>query len=247
LKTLAKFTWVEAKLYLREPMAAFFTLAYAPMILLLFGFIYGNDPTPFFGGRGFIDIAIPSYVSLIVVSVGLMSVPIGTASDREKGILRRYYSTPVSPAVYLTANIFVYYIMTFIGFLILLLIGKLVYNMKFEGNYFYVFVGFTLGALAFFAFGFLIASLAPTARVAQIIGMVIAFPMMFLSGAAIPIEVFPDKVKNVSQFIPLTHLVKLMRGLWIGESWGLHWINVLVLLGILIVGGLVSIKIFKWE
>jgi ABC-2 type transport system permease protein len=247
LKTLAKFTWVEAKLYLREPMAAFFTLAYAPMILLLFGFIYGNDPTPFFGGRGFIDIAIPSYVSLIVVSVGLMSVPIGTASDREKGILRRYYSTPISPAVYLTANIFVYYIMTFIGFLILLLIGKLVYNMHFEGNIFSVFLGFTLGCLSFFAFGYLIASLAPTARVAQIIGMVIAFPMMFLSGAAIPIEVFPDKVKNVSQFIPLTHLVKLMRGLWIGESWRLHWINILVLLGLLIVGGLISIKIFKWE
>jgi ABC-2 type transport system permease protein len=176
-----------------------------------------------------------------------MSVPIGTASDREKGILRRYYSTPVSPAVYLTANIFVYYIMTFIGFLILLLIGKLVYNMHFEGNIFSVFLGFTLGCLSFFAFGYLIASLAPTARVAQIIGMVIAFPMMFLSGAAIPIEVFPDKVKNVSQFIPLTHLVKLMRGLWIGESWRLHWINILVLLGLLIVGGLISIKIFKWE
>jgi ABC-2 type transport system permease protein len=69
LKTIAKFTWVEAKLYIREPMAAFFTLAYAPMILLLFGFIYGNKPSAFFGGHGFIDIAIPSYISLVVVSV----------------------------------------------------------------------------------------------------------------------------------------------------------------------------------
>lgn len=247
MKTLVKFTWVESKLYLREPMAAFFTLAYTPMIFLLFGFIYGNDPTPFFGGRGFVDIAIPSYIGLIVVSVGLMSVPIGTASAREKGVLRRYYSTPLSPAVYLTANIFVYYIMTLLGFFIMLLLGKLIYNVKFEGNVFNVFIGFTLGCLAFFAFGYLIASLAPNARAAQVIGMVIAFPMMFLSGAAIPIEVLPDKVKNVSQFIPLTHLVQLMRGLWIGESWSLHWINVLVLSGILIVGGLVSIKIFKWE
>ncbi len=201
----------------------------------------------FLAGEGSSILQFLHMSALIVVSVGLMSVPIGTASDREKGILRRYYSTPVSPAVYLTANIFVYYIMTFIGFLILLLIGKLVYNMQFEGNIFSVFLGFTLGCLSFFAFGYLIASLAPTARVAQIIGMVIAFPMMFLSGAAIPIEVFPDKVKNVSQFIPLTHLVKLMRGLWIGESWRLHWINILVLLGLLIVGGLISIKIFKWE
>lgn len=247
MKALLRFTIVEAKLYIREPIAAFFTLAYSPMMLLLFGFIYGNEPTPFFGGRGYIDIAVPSFVALIIVSVGCMSVPISTASDREKGILRRFQSTPISPSIYLISTVLVYYIMTLLGVIILFVIGKIVYNVNFEGNLFYVFVGFTLSALSFFAFGFLIASFSPTARVAQTTGMIIAFPMMFLSGAALPLEILSDKIGNFINYLPLTHVVKLMRGLWYGSSWGTHAINILVLLGLLIVGSLVSIKTFRWE
>ncbi|GAG59073.1 unnamed protein product, partial [marine sediment metagenome] len=128
MKSLFKLTVVEMKLYLREPIATFFTLAYAPMLLLLFGFIYGNEPATHFGNRGFIDIMLPAYVALIIVTVGLMSVPIATAEDREKGVLRRFYSTPASPAVYLFSNIFVYYLMSLAGVILLFLVGKFVYN-----------------------------------------------------------------------------------------------------------------------
>jgi len=235
------------KLYLREPMAAFFTLAYAPMILFIFGFIYGNEPAPLFGGRGYIDIAVPSFMALIITSVGLMVVPIETGIAREKGILRRFHSTPISPAIYIFSNVFVYYLMTLSGIVILFLIGKFVYGANFEGNYLSVFAGLTLSTLSFFAFGFLVASLAPTARTAQTIGMVIAFPMMFLSGAAIPIEVLSDKVVNISRFLPLYHIVTFMRGLWIGERWSGHLIEIFVLIGILVVGTVVSTKIFRWE
>ena len=154
MKSLLRLTAVELKLYLREPMAVFFTLAYAPMILLLFGFIYGNEPSPFFGNRGFVDIAIPSYIGLIIVSVGLMSVPIATAEDREKGVLRRFYSTPASPAVYLFSNIFVYYLMTLAGVILLFIAGKLLFNTRFDGNIFSVLAGFTICTLSFFSFGY---------------------------------------------------------------------------------------------
>ena len=85
---------------------------------------------------------LPSFIALIIVSVGLMSVPISTATDREKGILRRFHSTPVSPAIYLVSNVLVYYIMTLLGVVILFILGKIIYNVHFEGNLFYVFIGF---------------------------------------------------------------------------------------------------------
>lgn len=247
MKSLLRLTVIELKLYLREPMAVFFTLAYAPMILLLFGFIYGNEPSPFFGGRGFVDIAIPSYIGLIIVSVGLMSVPIATAEDREKGILRRFYSTPASPAVYLFSNIFVYYLMTLAGVILLFIAGKLLFNTHFDGNIFSVLAGFTICTLSFFSFGYLIASLSPTSRMAQVAGMIIAFPLMFLSGAAIPLEVLPEKVLNISKYLPLYHVVTFIRGLWAGNSWAEHWIEIIVIMGLLIVGAAVSIKTFRWE
>lgn len=66
MRGLWKLILIQMKLYLREPVATFFTIFYAPMVLLLFGAIYGNEPTPLFGGRGTMDITVPSYIGLIV-------------------------------------------------------------------------------------------------------------------------------------------------------------------------------------
>lgn len=247
MRSLSRLTVVQMKLYLREPMAAFFTLVWAPMMLLLFGFIYGNEPTPFFGGLGFIDSQLPAYMGIIIVTVGMMSVPISTAEDRERGILKRFHSTPMSPAIYLFANVFTYFIMSFMGVTLLFLLGKFVYDARFEGNIFSVLAGFSISTLSFFSFGYLIASLSPTARVAQVVGMVTGFIMMFLSGAAIPMEVMGDKVANVSKYLPLTYVVSFLKGLWVGDSWGLHWLDLTVILGLLVVGVIVSTVTFKWE
>jgi len=247
MRALWKLTLIGAKLYLREPMAAFFTIVYAPMMLILFGSIYGNTPSPLFGGRGTMDISVPAYIGLIIVTVGLMSVPIGVASAREAGVLRRYRATPLRPVIYLTADVLVYFGMTLLGVVFLILTGKIGYNVRFDGNWVSVLAGFSLGALSFFAFGFLIAGLAPTARIAQTVGMVIAFPMMFLSGATIPLEVLPATVRELARLIPLTYVVTLLRGLWVGEAWSKHLTEAVVLTGLLLVGAAVSAKTFRWE
>ncbi len=237
----------EVKLYLREPVAAFFTIAYAPMMLILFGMIYGNKPEAIFGGLGTMDISVPSYIGLIIVTVGLISVPIDTATNRDKGILRRFRATPLHPEIYLAADVTGNYLMTLIGVLLLVVIGKLAYHIHFSGNWLSVFLGFTLSALAFYALGYLLAALAPTARIAQTVGMVLAFPMMFISGATIPIEVLPHGVRQAANFIPLTHVVTLMRGLWFGDPWSAHLIEVTILVGTLVVSSLLAAHLFRWE
>ncbi len=247
MRGLTKLILVEIKLYLREPAATFFTIVFAPMLILLFGTIYGNKPNPFFGGKGMVDVSVPSYVALIIVSVGFMGIPIATAANREAGVLRRFRMTPLRPTAYILANIVGYYLMTTVGVLILAAAGRFVYGMKFQGSVFSAWAGFTLGALAFFALGYLIAGISPTARVAQAVGMIAAFPMMFLSGSTIPREIFPQSVKTASSFIPLTHVVTLMRGLWAGESWGRHLTEVAVLGGVLLLGVILSAKSFRWE
>jgi ABC-2 type transport system permease protein len=247
MRAFWKLTLIQAKLYLREPVAAFFTIVYAPMMLVLFGTIYGNEPTPMFGGRGTVDVSVPAYIGLIILSVGLMGLPIATATSRETGVLRRYRATPLRPAIYLAADVLVYFCMTLLGVLLLILVGKIGYRVRFDGHVLSLLASFSLGALSFFAFGFLIASLSPTARIAQTVGMVIAFPMMFVSGATIPLEVLPGSVRNAARFVPLTHVVTLLRGVWAGEVWGEHLTEVVVLLGVLAAGVIVSAKTFRWE
>ncbi len=247
MKSLLKMTWIEAKLFLREPVGAFFTLVFPLMMLFLFGSIYGNVPTQYFGGRGTVDISVPAYTAMIIATTSLMGLTITMAAYREKGVLRRLRTTPISPLVILVAQVLVLFVMTMIGMLMLVIAGKLVYNLHFDGDAFSVLAAFVLSTLSFFALGFVLAGLMPTARTAQVVGMVILYPMLFLSGAGFPRELLPESILKISTFLPLTYVVTLLRGLWIGDAWSQHLTEVFVLAGLLVLGVIVSMKTFRWE
>jgi ABC-2 type transport system permease protein len=247
MKSLLKMTWMEAKLFLREPVGAFFTLVFPLMMLFLFGSIYGNTPTEMFNGYGTVDISIPAYTAMIIATTGLMGLVITLAVNRENGVLRRLRTTPISPFVILAAQVIVMFLMTSLGMLLLVLAGKLVYHVRFEGNVLNVVAAFALSCLSFYSLGFILAGLVPTARTAQVVGMVLLYPMLFLSGAGFPRELLPEAIKKISTYLPLTYVVNLLRGLWIGEAWGLHVTEVTVLAALMVVGVVVSFFTFRWE
>ena len=247
MKSLLKMTWMEAKLYLREPVGAFFTLIFPSMMLFIFGTIYGNNPPPGSDGQGAIDTLIPAFTAMVIGMTGLMSVTITLATYRENGILRRLRTTPVGPLVVMTAQVVVVFVMTSLGMLLLVTAGKLVYHVRFEGNLLSMLGGFILSSLSFFGLGFILAGIMPTARMAQIVAMVLLYPMLILSGAAWPRELMPAAVQQFSAFLPLTYVVNLLRGLWVGAPWGNHLLDVGVLVGMLLLGIIVSAKTFRWE
>ncbi len=248
MKSLLKMTWMESKLFLREPVNAFFTLIFPLMMLFIFGGIYSSAPIP--GGnsaQGATSILIPAFTAMIIGMIGLMPVTITLATYRENGILRRLRTTPVSPLVVMAAQVIVVFAMTVLGVILLVIAGMLFYHVRFEGNILSIFAGFVLGCLSFFGFGLILASTMPTARTAQIVGLVLLYPMLILSGAGWPRELMPATVLKISEFLPLTYVVNLLRGLWIGEAWGQHLFDVGVLLVMLIVGATASVKLFRWE
>ena len=227
MRAFLKYTWVEIKLFLREPMGAFFTLVFPLVMLFLFGSIYGNEPQAMFNGYGTVDISIPAYTAMIISTTGIMAISITMSSYREKGILRRLRLSPLQPHV--------------------ILAGKLVYDLRFDGRVLDVVLGFLLGSVSFFSLGFVLASVMPNARTAQVVGMVIFYPMLFLSGAGMPLEILPESIRNFSKYLPLTHVVTMLRGLWIGESWSQHTTEIWVLLGMTLVGIVISSFTFRWE
>jgi len=247
MKGFWKLAWVEIKIYLRQPEATFFTLAFPILLLLLFGSIYGNKPNPFFDGRGMVDVSTPAYLAMIIGSTGLLSIAITVSSYREKGVLRRFRATPLRPAAVLASQVIVHFLMTLLGGTLLIIAARLVYGLRFAGRPLAVLFGFTLSSLSFFAVGFLLASVARTARVAYILGMVLYFPNLFLSGATIPKQTFPPALRAASKFIPLTHVVDLLQGLWAGDALGRHVLEIAVLAGLLVAGVAVSARAFRWE
>ncbi|MFQ5615848.1 MAG: ABC transporter permease [Anaerolineales bacterium] len=250
MRSSYKLLLVETKLFLREPEAFFFTLAFPLIVLFVFGGIFGNEPSDIYGGYGQVDASVPAYVAMVIATVALMGIPVRLATLREQGILRRLRATPLRPAAILTTQLVVNFGMILLGSIFLVIAGKVFYDLRFGGGVekaVSVLAAFTLSAASFMAVGFLIASLAPTARVAQAIGMVLFFPMLFLSGATIPLEEMPESVVRLSEMLPLTHVVGLLQGLWRDEAWSDHGLTLAMLTGMLVIGGIMSARTFQWE
>ena len=247
MRGFRKLTLVNLKLYLREPIATFFTLAFPPLLVVLFGAMYGNDPTPMFGGYGSMDVSMPAYTAMILGTVGFLGVPITISGYRESGVLRRFQATPMRPLTYILADIVANLVTTLLGMMGLVIIGWLLYRVQFEGQVMAVILAVVFCGLAMFSIGYLIAGLAPGARTAQVVGMVIFYPMMFLSGASIPLEVMPETIQRIADFLPLTYVVRLLRGLWFGDAWGEHLLETAVLAGVLLVCTALAARFFRWE
>jgi len=237
----------DIRLYLREPISIFFTIAFAPLIVVLNGVIFGNEPTAAFGGYGAMDLAMPAYTAIILGIVGFMAIPVNIGTYRESGVLRRFYSTPLRPATFIAADVVGNLLMMLVGVLVLVAVGLIFYSVAFEGNAVVVLAAIVFCALSMFSIGYLIAAVAPTARIANIIGLVILYPMMFLSGATIPSEVMPEGVRSIAQFLPLTYAVSLLKGLWFGEPWSDYLAETAVLLGVGVVCTALAARFFRWE
>jgi ABC-2 type transport system permease protein len=247
VRGFARLAWTDFKLYLREPIGTFFTLAFPPMLVVLFGAMYGNAPSPQLGGHGSMDVSMPGYTAMILGTVGFLGVPIVISGYRESGVLRRFRATPIRPLMYIAADVVSNMVMTLLGMVALVAMGWLLYRVRFAGNLVVVIGAVVYSGLAMYAVGYLIGSVAPSARTAQVIGMVIFYPMMFLSGAAIPLEVMPATIRRIADWLPLTYAVRLLKGLWFGDAWQQHLLETAVLGGVLVLCAGLSARFFRWD
>jgi ABC-2 type transport system permease protein len=218
MKTLAKLTWIEVKLFAREPIAVVFAFAFPLVVLLVLAGAFGSEPDSDFGGVAGIDYYVPGYLAVVIASIGLIALPVHLASLRERGVLRRLRASSVSMASLFGAQTAVHVAMAALGGVVLLVAASLVYDVHAPSSVAGVALGFGVGALSFVALGFLLGSLAPTARAAQAIGLVLFFPMWLLSGAGPPRGVMTQTMRQLSDLLPLTRVVTAIQEPWLGTG-----------------------------
>ncbi|UYN89491.1 MAG: ABC transporter permease [Anaerolineales bacterium] len=245
MKSFLKLTYIELKLQLREPVAVFFTLAFPVMVMVLFGFIFGNEAEELLGGYGQVDRSVPGYIGMVVGTMGLLSIPTKLANYRDLGILRRLRATPLGSGPVLWSQVAAQVLMTAAGILFLFIAGLAIFDLRIPSGNLAIVPAILLGAFSFFAVGFVLAGVMPSARTAQAVGMAVFYPMLFLSGAAMPRYIMPELVQQVAGFLPLTHVVILVEDLWLKGAW--NFVSAAVLAVVLMLGLVVSRFTFRWE
>ncbi len=233
---------IDFKLALRNKSVLFFNYFFP----LFFFFMFGQL---FHASQGTVVLQVVTMVTAIgIMGNGLMGAGIRAVQERESNVLRRYKVTPITPVPLLVASMTTGLLLYLPTVIVTLLLAKTMYGMVMPGSLLSFFAFVCVASVAFRSIGLIAAAVVNSSQESMIIIQPLYFAMLFLSGATIPITIFPYWLQLVTQFIPATYMMTGVAGIFQrGESLWQNWESVLALLVTTFVGLFISTKLFRWE
>jgi ABC-2 type transport system permease protein len=245
---LFKLTWLEIKIFLREPMGAVGSILFPVLIFVVVGRMMGGRITQSsIPTASFVRVGLPVFASILIALSGVLSLVTIISIYREGGILKRLRATPLRPQTILTAHVLVKLALTAATMVLMVLAGKRYYPVNINIPVFGFAMALLISTWSILSIGFLIASIVPTARFAQPIGAAILYPMLALCGLFVPLQSFPPPLQAAARVLPLTYAVSLLQGIWKGEAWSAHLGDVAALILVFAICTALSAKVFRWE
>ncbi len=252
---LWKLTWLEIKIFVREPMGFIGSVAIPVAMFWFLGRTFsrtlGQGLDERLGEVGpaaeLLQDGLPVFAAMFIAINTVLSLVAIIAIYREGGILKRLRATPLGPVTILMTHVLVKLILTAITGVLMVLAGRRYFPAGLDVPV----VAFTLALLlstwSILSIGFIIAGLIRTARFARPLGSLVLSGMMpFAFVGLLPVEV-PAWMQVVSRFIPLTYAVSLLSGIWQGDPWSAHLGNVAALGVVFAVCTLIASRVFRWE
>jgi ABC-2 type transport system permease protein len=248
MRGLFQLTWLEIKIFLREPLGAFGTVVFPVAAFVVLGRVAGSRLAPAsIAGSGLIRVGLPVFVSILIALSAVLSLVTIISIYREGGILKRLRATPLRPRTILTAHVLVKLLLSAATLILMVLAGKRYYLVGGNVPVLGFAIALLISTLSILSIGFVIASIVPTARFAQPIGAVILYPMIALSGLFFPVASLSPALRMVARAVPLTYTASLLQGIWKGDSWLAHIGDLAALAVVFAVCIAVSAKVFRWE
>lgn len=226
----------------RSKTALFWMMSFPLGFLFLFGFVMAR------GDARVMAVLMPGLLTTTLMSGGLFGVALPMVQHREDGLLRRLRVTPVTAAAVAISRGVTATMTGYLSLVILMTLAGLVFNLQMAGSWLALTGVYLCGAIALIPMGLLVGSTARDMRTAPAIANLLFFPLMFLSGAAMPFAVLPEGVKRFARLLPTTYLVDAYSSVIVrGESLLPIVGSLAVLLGIGAAGVVLTSMLFRWE
>jgi ABC-2 type transport system permease protein len=248
---------VEMINFTREKEALFFLVAFPPVMLVLFGAIFGSQKI----GPPGSQITFAQYFVAGMIGTGIwgacfQNLGIAVPLERDSGSLKRLSATPMPLGAYFLGKIGLVLALSLLESAGLILMGVLFYRVQLPpaGHWVTFLWVFTLGCAACTLFGIALSGLIRNARVASSIVSPIAIILQFVSGVYFVFSQLPTGLQWVGSIFPLRWLTLGMRSVFLPENYrnaepGHSWqhANTAIVLGIWCIAGLlVAQRTFTW-
>lgn len=235
-------TKIRIKLAFRSRVFAFFSVLMPLAIFFLYSLIWARVSAEAPGYTLSMSLALTVMGSFWGMSMQLVSF-------RETGILRRFRLAPIRPTALLASGMISNFVLVIPTIVIQFLCARWIFHMKADIAVIPAILLAIGGILTFSALGLIVASVTNTMQETQVVNNLLWMMFLFLSGATIPLPIYPDFMQKFALFLPSTYLVTELQGaLRQGYVGGRSLLEALVSLGAsFLLAFLISSRLFRWE
>jgi len=196
----------------------------------------------------YVDFLVPGILGLNVMQLNIFSIAFALVAQKQRGVLRRIFATPLDPRRFVAAHGLMRLILSMAQVAILLVVAFLLFQVQVVGSVLALFAVALIGALPFLMQGFALAGWAGTENQVPPVANLLTLPQFFLSGVFFPKEAAPELIRPISNVLPLTLLNDALRE--ISTQGATLWDVRMQIAGLLIwtvVGFVLAVRLLRFE
>ena len=196
----------------------------------------------------YIDFLLPGLLAFTLMQICVAGSGFNIVEYRRKGILKRLFVTPIRPKDFIFGIVTARGIYCLVQLSVLLIIAMLLMDITVEGNILSLYLILAMGTAIFLSLGFCVGGFAKSQQTVMMIGNIVIFPQIFLSGVFYSIDSLPGFIQPLASLLPLSFLVSALREI---VNNGLGLVEIMPDIIGLIVWGIITlalaIKLFVWK
>ena len=249
--TLRQVTY-ENKAFWRNPPAAFFTVAFPLMFLVIFNLLFGNDDFTTETGQevAMSNFYVPAITAFAVISASFTYIAMGVSVARDEGILKRIRGTPLPAWSFILGKVIHAVLIAFLLTAVATVAGALFYRVEMPAETLpAVLLTVLVGAAAFSSLGLAVTAVVPAAESAPAVVNGIILPLLFISDVFIPDDDAPEWLRTIANVFPVKHFSEGLQTPFDPTTSGIgfEWGHIAVIAAWGVAGIVLAVRFFSWE
>ncbi|MDH2900651.1 MAG: ABC transporter permease [archaeon] len=194
----------------------------------------------------YIDFLVPGLIGFSILTSPMFSMVNISAEYKKNKIFRQLSLTPLTKGEWLTSKIIWYIILSVASFFLMTLFGIELFGAHVTFSL-WIAPFLIVGPIFFVALGMLVGTVTKSQESAGVIGNIITFPMIFLSGTFFPVASMPTYLQNIAHVLPLFYVIDGLNDVMIYDNYTKALTDMLVLVVIALIVFIAAVRVFKWR
>ncbi|MEM0075660.1 MAG: ABC transporter permease [Nitrososphaerota archaeon] len=200
-----------------------------------------NESSP-----SYIDFLIPGLIGFTVLTSPMFSMVNLSAEYKKSKFFKQLSLTPLTKGEWLTSKILWYVILSLVAFILMTATGTFLFGARVQITP-WVFPFIILGSLLFVSLGMLVGTITKSIESAGVIGNIITFPMMFLSGTFFPLSIMPDWLAKLAHIFPLYYIIEGLTSTMVYDNLKSTIFDLAIVAFLCIIISVAAVGAFKWR